>query len=50
MIRENIKILARKSLGSNELKKNKSCFNKGCSELLNQRKEARLQSLQDSLK
>jgi hypothetical protein len=47
MIRENIKILAKESLGYYELKKHKPWFNKGCSELLEQRKQAKFQWLQD---
>jgi hypothetical protein len=47
MIRENINISAKESLGYFELKKHKPWFNKGCSELLNQRKQAKLQWLQD---
>jgi hypothetical protein len=46
-IRENIKISAKKSLGYFEFKKHKPWFNKGCSRLLDQRKEAKLQLLQD---
>jgi hypothetical protein len=45
-IRENINILANESLGY-ELKKHKPCFNKGCSKLLDQRKQAKLLWLQD---
>jgi hypothetical protein len=46
-IRENIKILAKESLGYYELKKNKPCFSERFSELLDQRKQAKLQWLQD---
>jgi hypothetical protein len=46
-IRENIYISAKESLGYYELKKHKSWFNEGRSELLDQRKSAKLQSLQD---
>jgi hypothetical protein len=46
-IRENIKISAEDSLGYFELKKHKPWFDEGCSKLLNQRKEAKLQWLQD---
>jgi restriction endonuclease S subunit len=46
-IRENIKSSANESLGYFELKKRKPWFNEGCSELLDQRKEAKLQWLQD---
>jgi hypothetical protein len=47
MIRENIKISAKESLGIFELKKHKPRFDKGCSKLLYQRKQAKLQWLQD---
>jgi hypothetical protein len=46
-IREHIKISAKESLGYYELKKNKSWFNKGCSKLSDQRKQDKLQWLQD---
>jgi uncharacterized protein YaaR (DUF327 family) len=46
-IRENIKISAKESLGYYELRKHKPWFSEGCSELLDQRKQARLQWLQD---
>jgi hypothetical protein len=46
-IRENIKISARESLGHFELKKHKPWFDEGCSKLLDQRKQAKLQWLQD---
>jgi hypothetical protein len=36
-IRENIKLSAKESLGYYEPKKNKSCFDEGCSKLLDQR-------------
>jgi hypothetical protein len=49
-IRENIKISANENLGYYELKKCKSWFNEGCSELLNQRKQAKLKWLQDPSK
>jgi hypothetical protein len=42
-IAENIKILAKESLGYYELKKHKPWFNKGCSKLLDQRKQTKLQ-------
>jgi hypothetical protein len=42
-IRENIKITAKESLGYYDLKKHKSWFDEGCSELLDQRKQAKLQ-------
>jgi hypothetical protein len=47
-IRENIKISAKRSLGYYELRKHKRWFDEGCSELLDQRKHAKLQWLQDS--
>jgi hypothetical protein len=47
MIRENIKLLAKESLGYYELKQHKPWFGEGCSELLDQRKQAKLQWLQD---
>jgi hypothetical protein len=47
MIRENIKISAKESLGYFELKKHKPWFDDGCSELLYQRKQAKLQWLHD---
>jgi hypothetical protein len=47
MIRENIKISAEKSLGYCELKKHKPWFDEGCSKLLDQRKQAKWQWLQD---
>jgi hypothetical protein len=46
-IKENIKISATESLGYFELKKNKPWFDEGCSELLDQRKQAKLQWSQD---
>jgi hypothetical protein len=46
-IRENIKISAKESLGYFEFKKHKPRFDEGCSKLLDQRKEAKLQWLQD---
>jgi hypothetical protein len=46
-ISENIKISARESLGYFEVKKHKPWFDKGCSELLDQRKQAKLKWLQD---
>jgi hypothetical protein len=49
-IRENIKISAKESLGYYELKKHKPCFYEGCSKLLDQRKQAKLQWLQDPSK
>jgi hypothetical protein len=41
--RENTEISAKESLGYYELKKHKPWFNKGCSTLLDQRKQAKLQ-------
>jgi hypothetical protein len=46
-IRKNIKISDKESLGYFELKKHKRWFDEGCSKLLDQRKEAKLQWLQD---
>jgi hypothetical protein len=46
-IRENIKISAKKSLRYYDPKKIKSWFHEGCSKLLDQRKQAKLQWLQD---
>ncbi|PNF24543.1 hypothetical protein B7P43_G05401, partial [Cryptotermes secundus] len=46
-IRENIKISTKYSLGYYELKKHKPWFDEGCSKLSDQRKEAKLQWLQD---
>jgi hypothetical protein len=46
-IRENIKISAKDSLGCFKLKKHKPWFDEGCSTLLDQRKQAKLQWLQD---
>jgi hypothetical protein len=46
-IRGNIKISAKESLGYFDLKKHKPWFDKGCSRLLDQRKEAKLQWLHD---
>jgi hypothetical protein len=46
-IRENIKMSAKESLGGFELKKLKPSFDEGCSKLLDQRKQAKLQLLQD---
>jgi hypothetical protein len=47
MIRENIRISAKESLGYYEPKQHKPWFDKGCSELLGQRKQAKLQWLQN---
>jgi hypothetical protein len=46
-IRESTKISAKESLGYQELKKHKPWFDEGCSILLDQRKQAKLQCLQD---
>jgi hypothetical protein len=46
-IRENTKISAKKNLGYYELKKHKPWFDEGCSKLLDQSKQARLQWLQN---
>jgi hypothetical protein len=46
-IRENIKISTKEWLGYYELKKNNPWFDEGCSELLDQRKQIKLQWLQD---
>jgi hypothetical protein len=48
MIRENIQISAKESLGYFELKKHKPWFDKGCSKFLDQRKESKLQWLRDT--
>jgi hypothetical protein len=47
MISESIKISAKESLGYFEFKKYKPWFDKGCSKLLDQRKQAKMQWLQD---
>jgi hypothetical protein len=47
IIRENIKISTKKSLCYCELKKHKIWFDEGCSKLLDQRKQAELQWLQN---
>jgi hypothetical protein len=47
-VRENIKISAEESLGYYELKKHKPWLDEGCSKLLDQRKQAKLQWLQDT--
>jgi hypothetical protein len=49
-IRENINISAKESLVYYELMKHKPLFNEGCSELLDQRKQAKLQWLHDPSK
>jgi hypothetical protein len=43
MIRENIRISAEENLGYYDLKKHKPWFDKGCSKVLDQRKQAKLQ-------
>jgi hypothetical protein len=47
MITENIKISAKESLDYFELKKHKPWFDEGCTKLLYQRKQTKLQWLQD---
>jgi hypothetical protein len=47
IIRENIKISAKWCLGYCELKKHKPWFDEACSELVDQRKEAKSQWFQD---
>jgi hypothetical protein len=42
IIRENIKISAKESLGYHELKKHKPWFDEGCSEILDQKKQVKL--------
>jgi hypothetical protein len=46
-IRGNVKIPDKQSLGYHEVRNHKSWFHEGCSELLDQRKQAKLQWLQD---
>jgi hypothetical protein len=46
-IRENIKISTKESLGYYEPKQHKPWLDEGCSELLDQRKHAKLQWLRD---
>jgi hypothetical protein len=48
MIRESIKIAAKESLSYCELKKHKPWFDQACSKLVDQRKQAKLQCLQDT--
>jgi hypothetical protein len=48
--RENIKISAEESLGFYQLKKHKPSIDEGCSKLIDQRKQAKLQWLQDPSK
>jgi hypothetical protein len=47
LISENIKIPAEERVGYFELKKNKPWFDEGCSKLLDQKKQAKLEWLQD---
>jgi hypothetical protein len=47
---ESIKISVKESLGYFELKKHKSWFDEGCSKLLDQRKRAKVQWMQDPSK
>jgi hypothetical protein len=47
-IRENIKLSAKENLGYYELKQHKQWFYEGCSNLLDQVKQSKLQWLQDS--
>jgi hypothetical protein len=44
-IKENIKTKGKKSLGINELKQHKTCFDKECLRFLDQRKQALIQWL-----
>jgi hypothetical protein len=46
-IRENIKTSAKERLGYYELKKHMPWFDEGCSKLLEQRKQSKLQELED---
>jgi hypothetical protein len=47
IIRQNINISAKESLGYYELKRHNPRFDEGCSKLLNQKKLAKLQRLQN---
>jgi hypothetical protein len=47
MIRENITISAKENIGYCELKKDNPWFDEACSKLVDQRKQAKLQWLQD---
>jgi hypothetical protein len=47
MIGKNIKMSTKDSLGYCELKKHKPWFDEGCSKLLDQRKQAKLQCIQN---
>jgi hypothetical protein len=46
-IKEDIKTSAKESLGLHELKRHKSWFNEECLGFLDQRKQAKMQGLQD---
>jgi hypothetical protein len=48
MIRENIKMSTKERVSYFELKKHNPWFDEGCSELLDQKKEAKLEWLRDS--
>jgi hypothetical protein len=47
LLRENIEISAKDIVGYYELKKHKLWFDEGCSELLDERKQAKLRWFQD---
>jgi hypothetical protein len=49
-VRQNIKISAEKSLGCYEFEEHKPWFDEGCSEFLDQRKQAKLEWLQEPSK
>ena len=46
-IKENVKTSAKESLGPHELKQYKPCFAEKCSDFLGQRKQAKMQLVQD---
>jgi hypothetical protein len=46
-IKENIKTSAKESLGLHELKQHKPCFDEKCLGILDQRKQAKIQWMQD---
>jgi hypothetical protein len=46
-IKENIKISAKETIGLYEHKQHKPCFDEECSQVLGQRKQAKMQWLQD---
>jgi dsDNA-specific endonuclease/ATPase MutS2 len=46
-IKENIKTSGKESLGLNELEQHKPCFDKECLRFLDQRKQAKMQWVQD---